>query len=108
MTMQEGFPSFLDPSDILGESPQATFFSFQDRFGDGQNQRRFFQNQFTPIFNQFLGNLGQDLRQGQQPTDTFENFLENFNFGERFAGLAPSIRGATTQRFAPPARFFNI
>jgi hypothetical protein len=108
MPMQEGFPSFLDPSDILGESPQATFFSFQDQFGDGQTQRRFFQNQFTPIFNQFLGTLGQDLRQGQLPEQTFESFLETFNFGEQFARLAPSIRGATTQRFAPPARFFNI
>ena len=108
MSMQNDFPSFLDPGDILGEAPEATFFSFQDQFGKSANQRNFFQSQFKPIFNQFLGRLGQDIKQGEAPTRTFEDFLGSFNFGQEFARLPPSIRGATTSRFAPSARFLNF
>ena len=108
MSMQQGFSSILDPSDILAESPETTFFSFQNQFGPSANQRNFFQSQFKPIFNQFLGKLGQDIKQGDAPTRTFEDFLGNFNFGQEFARLPPSIRGATTSRFAPSARFLNF
>ena len=95
-------PSFLDPQEMLSAMPEASHFSFQDQFGQAPTQRRFFQGQFQNIFNQFLGGLGKQIRQGEAPTNTFEDFMGNYNFGQQ------SVRGATTSRFAPSARFLNF
>ena len=92
----------------LAGSPEAAYFSFQNEFGQAPTQRRFFQGQFKNIFNEFLGGLGQQFRQGEIPTNTFSDFLGNYNFGQQFGQIAPSVRGATTSRFAPSARFLNF
>jgi hypothetical protein len=103
--MTQQFPWWAQPPDILAEAPEATFFSFQDQFGQGQNQKNFFRGQFKNIFNQFLGTLGQEVRQGQFPTGKFTDFLGDFDFNQQFAQTAPSLRGGQTGRFAPPTRF---
>jgi hypothetical protein len=108
---EDGFSSFLNPENILAKSPQMAYFSFQNQFGRTPTQRGFFQGQFQNFFNQYLGNLGQQLRgtggqPGQVPTNTFSDFLEQ-NLGQQYAGLPPSVRGMTTSRFAPQARFLN-
>jgi len=113
--MTQQFPGFIDPQDILGESPELTFFSFQDQFGGqgspgggGQNQRNFFRGQFRNFFNEFLGIRGQGLREGRFPTDTFQDFMGGIDFGQRFAQIAPSLRGAGTAQFAPSTRFLQF
>jgi len=109
--------SFLTPEDFLGapgrEARELEFFSFQDQFRGkgGGNQQRFFERQFNPIFNQFLGGLGQQLQQGTVPSagNTFSDFLSQPDFfNQRFASIAPSVRGANTNRFAPSARFLSF
>jgi len=107
--------SFFGPQDILAEAPKATFFSFQDQFGGAPTQRRHFQGQFQDIYNQYLGTLGQQLRQDTQagrapssPSASFLDFMGDFDFSQQFGQIPPSIRGGTTGRFAPPARFLNF
>jgi|TARA_Y100000296_G_scaffold7250_1_gene8684 hypothetical protein len=110
--------NFLTVEDFLEgpsrEARELEFFSFQDQFRGrgGGNQQRFFESQFNPIFNQFLGGLGQQLQQGTIPTGgegSFTNFLSQPDFfNQRFASIAPSVRGANTNRFAPSARFLNF
>lgn len=95
----------ISPRQLLGADPESAFFSFQNQFGRSQNQRRFFQNQFQNIQSEFLGTLGQQLRQGMNPSGDFTSFLEQVPFTDRFASLAPSIRGAQTNRFSPRAVF---
>ena len=101
-------PSFLDPQEMLAAVPEAAYFSFQDQGGQSPTQRRFFQSQFQNVFNKFLGGLGQQWREGQTSPDTFTDFLGNYNFGQQFSQLPPSVRGATTSRFAPSSRFLNF
>jgi len=103
--MATNINSFFDTRDLLGEEPEAAFFSFQDQFGQSPNQRRFFQNQFANIQNEFLGALGQQLRVGMRPQQTFMDFLGKTDFANRFASLPPSARGAQTSRFSPRAVF---
>jgi hypothetical protein len=93
--------------DLLGGEPKASFFSFQNQFGKSPNQRRFFQNQYETIMNEFLGAQGQQLRQGMSPQElpSFVDFLGPFNFADRFASTPPSARGARTSRFSPRAVF---
>jgi len=92
---------------LARELPEATFFSFQNQFGGSPTQRRYYQGQFSNIFNQYLGTLGQQLSQGQSPP-AFQDFMGGYNFGQQFAQLPPSIRGATTARFAPQTRFLRF
>lgn len=100
MTMQGLFDDFLDLE------PRATFFSFRDQFGPSQGRQKFFSDRFSNIFDMFQGDLAGQVRQGEDPTLRFTNFLEDFNFDEFFGSTAPSLRGGqSTTRFAPPTRF---
>lgn len=79
MTMQP-FP-FLDPNELeatdLGR--QTLFNSFLPGNANPFQQQLFGQL-FEPTFNQFLGQLGSQIKSGQAPTLTFNNFLnEQFN-----------------------------
>lgn len=102
------FPSWLNPENILTETPRAAYFSFQDQFGGDRSRSKYFQGQFQDIFNQYLGTLGQALRRGDTPSTSFMDFLETPGTFNQFRGVAPSVRGATASRFAPPARFLNF
>lgn len=95
----------FDFKTILEEEPRATFFSFQNQFGQSPNQRRYFQNQFQNIHNEYLGTIGSAVRRGETPTLRFGNFLENLPFTERYTSLPPSLRGDFKSQFAPRTRF---
>jgi hypothetical protein len=100
-------------SDILAKEPRRTYFGFGDQFGGsgssgrGQVQRNYFQNQFQPIFDEFTGQLSQNIMQGQEPfqQQSFQEFLGELPFSQRFASLPPSMRGGQRGRFAPQATF---
>ena len=98
---------FSDFSDILDDEPRATFFSNQSRFGQGAKQRNFFQNQFQTIFDQFTGQIAQNIQQGDDPfhQQSFQDFLGQFSFNDRFRSLAPSVAGRGTRQLAPQATF---
>ena len=105
MTMSYGSPFSF--SDIIEEDPRMAFFSVQNRFGQSPAQKKFFQSQFQPIFNQYLGTLGASLKRGELPTQTFGEFTEQFPFTQRFSSMPPSMRpGAGRRQFAPPTQFF--
>lgn len=92
---------------LLEADPRMTYFSTQDRFGRTPVQQEYFKSQFQPIFDQYLGQLGASMRQGQFPTQTFSEFTEQFPFTQRFSSMPPSMRpGAGRRQFAPPTQFF--
>jgi hypothetical protein len=95
----------VDPYDLLDYSPRESFFSFVNE-QQSAPQRRYFQNQFQDIQNQYLGQLGQSLRRGEVADQSFTDFLGGFNFGDRYRGLPPSMRGALASRFAPSVQTF--
>ena len=115
MTMQNGGDDQRGGwwSDILGFSPRDTYFGFGNQFtgrgpsAGGQTQRNYFRNQFQPIFDEFTGVLSQNLMQGQTPEQqpSFQEFLGDLPFSQRFASLPPSMRGGQRGRFAPQAAF---
>ncbi len=70
---------------------------------------RFFTNQFADIQNRFLGALGAQIRTGEQPTLTGEQFLNQFDPNRFFLSQAPAFRGQFPSRFAPRTRtLFNF
>ena len=109
MTMQQGGfagTAFANPfASFLDEEPRAGFFAQQERFGRSPNQRRFFQQNFQPVYDRFLGQLGQQVQQGMTPSLTFPDFLQDFNFNQFFREQPQFFQGLNTQRFAPSTRF---
>ena len=67
----------FDFSDFLEERPQELYQSF---LTDPSNKmpssmRRYYQNQFTNIQNEYIGELTRQMRQGKMPTKRFQDFL---------------------------------
>lgn len=110
MVMEGGGGLFdqFDWSSILDEEPRAAYYSYGNQFGKSQNQRKYFEDAFDDIYNQFLGQLGGQVRQGQAPTMKFNDFLGDYNFDQQYRQMAPSTRyGQPQSTFAPRARFLN-
>lgn len=69
--VQEAFLRLLEGTDI-GER---TLFQSISPFADSPGLDLQFQGLFTPTFNRFLGTLGSQIRSGDEPTLTFNEFL---------------------------------
>lgn len=69
--IQEAFLRLLEGTDI-GER---TLFQSISPFSGSPGQDLQFQGLFTPTFNRFLGALGSQIRSGEEPTLTFNQFL---------------------------------
>ena len=108
MTMQpfdNPLIDFLSDPDV---GFRADFFSRPGARGT-PTRSRFFEDQFQTVQNQFLGQLGAQIRSGEAPTLTGTQFLDAFNFDDFFAGQPPAFRGSFPSRFNPRARhlFFS-
>ena len=90
---------------FLAQDPRFAYFGRQGQFGRSPAQKRFFENEFSNIRNQFLGTLGSMALQGQEPIGSFSDYIGGIDFNQRFAALPPALRGASMGRFAPQTRF---
>ena len=82
--------NLFDFSDFLEERPQELYQSFLTdpaiKKTMPSSMRRYYQNQFTNIQNEYIGELGRQLREGKTPTRTFQNFLSQDIFGQPTSG----------------------
>ena len=66
-------------SDFLETQPQALYQSY---LGDPKNNmnasmKRYYQNQFSNIQNEYIGSLARDMRGGELPKGRFSDYLES-------------------------------
>ena len=95
---------------FLEDVPQAGYFSYQNQFGKSPNQRKYFQNQFQEVQNQYMGQLGQIMRTGGEPTLSFMDYLDQYfspggGQSQQWGSMSPRQRGTQRSGFAPSARF---
>ena len=108
MTQPNPFSFDSNPfADFLEQEPNFAFQASLERFNPTPNQREFLQNQRNNIFNQFEAKQGMLLQAGQPPNLRFNDFIQDFNFGQAFQGAPQSQRPGNTQQFAPITRFFS-
>ena len=62
-------------------------------------QQRFFSNQFSDIYNQYLGEWG--------GTGSFSDFLKQFDWLQKYQSFPPYQRGLRYGAMAPPTRYLN-
>ena len=98
---------FDNPFDLgLEESPEATFFSApqRDQFETSPVRSRYFENQFSTVFNDYLRKQGESLRAGEIPTQTFRDTVDSIDFDTKFRSLPPNLRGFFQRQVAPQTR----
>ena len=96
--------NFFDFSDFLESQPQALYQSYltdpATRMSSGM--KRYYQNQFSNIQNEYIGSLARQMRQGngELPTRTFQDYLSKDVFQppsrEAGTGQGPSGTSART------------
>jgi hypothetical protein len=94
------FPAFF-----LEDQPRSAFFSAAEPFSKAPIRRRFFQNQFDTVFDQYLAALGAAARTGVASDQTFADFSGNFDFNRLFQQQPRFQRGVSSQFFNPKTRF---
>ena len=89
---------------FMNEEPEAAYFSYQNQWNT-PNAKRYFQSQFGNIQNQYMGQLGQLIRGGGEPTLNFPDFLTQFPWQQTFQDLPPRQRGMEQGQFNPFTRW---
>lgn len=82
--------------------PEAAYFSYANQWRT-PNMRRYFQNQFSNIQNQYMGALGSQIRSGGDPTLQFTDFLSKFPWEQQYGQENTSLWN--TSRLSPWARW---
>tara|TARA_R100000152_G_C6772151_1_gene198914 strand:- start:1148 stop:1510 length:363 start_codon:yes stop_codon:yes gene_type:complete len=96
---------------MLEYKPQLAYYSSPaaQSFARSPSRRQYFQRSFGDIYNQYLGELGTQLRSGQSPDLKFQDFLESDPFTKRYTSMTPSMRRSFgsegTRTSAPSTRF---
>jgi len=111
--MANPFSDYL-PQEFLEQTPSAAYYSspaatdFYTR-PSGQidpSKKKFYQQSFQEIYNEYLGKLGSMAREGETPDLRFTDYLSQAEpFKERYEKLNPYQRGQSTRAFAPSTRF---
>lgn len=103
MTTQNPFADFLD-FDETGR--RAAYFGRSGQFGRGQRQRDFYQNAFTQIYNNYLGNLGRQALGGSTPTGNFNDYLGGLDYDAYYRQQVPyAERNQGFSSFVPPVQW---
>ena len=90
---------------VLTQMPQAQYMDYAQRtFGDRGRKSRFAQQAYGDVYNQYLGEIGRSLREGQTPA-TFKDFLDTDPFTKRYSQLPQFERGVTKTMTNPRTRF---
>jgi hypothetical protein len=98
---------FLDYTDILEVEPQSAYYSSPSGtafMGQSPGTRRYYQNQFQNIYNEYLGAQGDLIRGGALPSLKWADYLDNVPFTQRYAALTPEMAGRSTRRYSPGTR----
>jgi hypothetical protein len=118
--------------DWLEEDPlgqRAAYFSFAPQFGQSAVQRRYYENAFPRIRDEWLGQLGREARGADvngagsgRPTTRFVDYLGAFKFpqsrslrtaegrmgawpgAEYYTAQPPGLRGTRASQYAPRTR----
>lgn len=115
-------PNYKDNSfaGFLEERPQVAYYSSPTGMAFGGRSpasQKFFERSFGDIYNQYLGELGSQIRdyssvdsetgkrkREDAPSLTFTEYLKQDPFTSRYTAMPPAARGSFTGAYAPQTR----
>ena len=90
---------------FLEQMPRAAYESAAKPFGGTPQRRRFLDRNYDETFNQYLGQLGGQAREGFVPDLNWGDFTQNFDFNRAFYQSPREQRGDSERQFNPNTRF---
>ena len=110
MTQQNPWSGFKDS---LEDPPgtRAAYFSYGDKFGGSRKsprQESFFDDQFSALYDKYLGTLGLQVRQGQMPTNQWRDYLSEFDFDKYYQQNQSFEQRNPQQRSFVPNTMWNV
>ena len=113
MANENPYSDFLDNNSswgslLLQQMPQAAYYSSPTGTSFGRQsprRQRYFQQNFQDVYNQYLGALGTQLREGEQGSLTFQDFIATDPWTSRYSQLPQGMRGVNTGMYSPRTRF---
>tara|TARA_Y100000401_G_scaffold112015_1_gene110920 strand:+ start:268 stop:609 length:342 start_codon:yes stop_codon:yes gene_type:complete len=98
---------------MLEQDPQMAYMGqlAGTQFGGTQPMQQraqdYFTNQYSNVYNQYLGRRGQELAQKKDPSEwtSFTDYLQEVPFTQRYTNLTPLQRGVSNRKFSPSTRF---
>ena len=102
-------PNLFNFSDFLETQPQALYQSFltDPSTRMPSSMKRYYQNQFNTIQNEYIGQLARQMRQGELPTRTFSDYLQKDVFTRPVRGDQPQARANEFTNLSAPLRQFT-
>ena len=93
---------------FLEDIEPAGYFAYQNQ-ARTPNQKRWFQNQFSNVQNQYMGQLGQMAMSGGEPF-SFTKFLSQWfapqgGAAQQWGSMSPGQRGQTPRQYSPRTRW---
>lgn len=73
--------------------------------GRGRSFLDYWRGQQGNVYQDYLGGLGRTALSGQEPTQTFQSFLGDFDFEGFYRGLSPTQRRGGQRAAAPRPRY---
>ena len=90
-------------SRFLEQNPQSAFYSTMPE-GMTSVQRQASGDVYNQAIQDYYGELGKRIRQGQAPTMQFQEYLKEFPYTQRFAQATQRSRDMARQRVSPRTR----
>jgi len=81
----------------LEDNPSINYFTRMPQTGS-KNFLDYWQNSQNRVYNDYMGTLGRQAINGQDPTLSFTDFLQNLNWNRQFNLLSPASRGYAMPR----------
>lgn len=107
MSLPTGMSGTNNPfMDYLNYEPRTAYYSSPGSrwAGTSPGRTRYFQNQFQDVYNDFLGALGAQVREGGAPTLQWKDYVDQHPFAARYGALTPEQAGRTNRSFNPMTR----
>jgi hypothetical protein len=88
----------------LEESPLAAWGTFRPRTGS-RGFTNYWKGKQSDVWGDYQGALGQQVLGGGEPNINWLDYLNNYQFSDRFKSLPPGERGESNRAFAPQVRW---
>lgn len=93
--------------DWLGAEPRAAYGGWLGGLQGTPALKRYYENMFPMMQNRYYGELGGQAMEGQMPTQTFMDYLQNYPAQRQYQNLPNWMRGYNPQQFSPRYRWLN-
>ena len=90
--------------DFLEEHPESGYYGYLEGQGFNRSKKRHLQGLLGQLQQNFMGQLGQQIIQGDAPTKKWMDFVGNTDLNKLYGSMSPRSRGMSQSSLTPRTR----